>query len=93
MRSSARSGRTVSSPRTRRTTELALFGVEGGLRSSRAGLAPHLWPAGDPIELLEQLRSVPFSREADPARDPERARGQAAAGLRQGRECARLALR
>ena len=35
----------------------------------------------------------PFPRKADPAGHPQRARGQAAAGLRQGRECPRLALR
>jgi dTDP-glucose 4,6-dehydratase len=36
----------------------------------------------DDHELLEQLRPVPVPREADPADDPERARGPAAAGLR-----------
>ena len=46
----------------------------------------------DHHQLLEQLRAVSVSREADPADDPQRARGQAAAGLRQGRQRARLAL-
>ena len=43
-------------------------------------------------QLLEQLRALSFSGEAHPADDPQCARGQAAAGLRRGRECARLAL-
>ena len=73
--------------------ELALFGLQGGVRPSRARLAPHLRPAGRDHQLLEQLRALSFPREADPADDPQRARRQAAAGLRQGRERARLALR
>ena len=44
------------------------------------------------FQLLEQFRPLPFSRKAHSADDPQRARRQAAAGLRQGRECARLAL-
>ena len=44
-------------------------------------------------QLLEQLRAVPVSREADPADDRQRARGQAAAGLRRRPERARLAVR
>ena len=36
-------------------------------------------------QLLEQLRPVPVPREADPADDPQRARGQAAADLRRRR--------
>ena len=43
-------------------------------------------------QLLEQLRAVSVSREADPADDPQRARGQAAAGLRRRQQRARLAL-
>ena len=70
---------------------LALFGVEGGGRSFRPRLARDLRPAGRAFQLLEQLRAVPLSRKADPAGHPQRARGQAAAGLRQGRECPRLA--
>ena len=73
--------------------ELALLGLEGRLRPFRARLAPHLRPADADHQLLQQLRAVPLSREADPAHDPQRARGQAPAGLRQGRERARLALR
>ncbi len=44
-------------------------------------------------QLLEQLRPLPVSRKADPADDPQRRLGQAAADLRQGRQRARLALR
>ncbi len=39
----------------------------------------------------QQLRALPFPREADPADDPQRAGGQAAAGLRRRRQYARLA--
>ena len=66
---------------------------EGGVRPPGARLAPHLRPAGADHQLLEQLRAVPVPREADPADDPQRARGQAAAGLRRRRERPRLALR
>ena len=52
-----------------------------------------LRPAGADHELLEQLRPVPVPREADPAHDPERRRGEAAADLRRRRQRARLALR
>ena len=73
--------------------ELAVRGEQGGGRSSGARLPPHLRPAGADHELLEQLRAVPVSREADPADDPERARGPAAADLRRRRQRARLAAR
>ena len=53
----------------------------------------HLRAAGADHQLLEQLRPLPVPREADPADDPERARGQAAADLRRRRQRARLALR
>ena len=72
--------------------EFALFRLQGGLRPSGARLAPHLRPADGADQLLQQLRALSFSREADPADDPQRARRQAAAGLRQGRERARLAV-
>ena len=62
------------------------------LGSSRQGLAADLRPAGRRLQLLEQLRALSLPRKADPADDPERARGRAAAGLRQGRERPRLAL-
>ena len=43
----------------------------------------------DRHQLLQQLRAVPISREADPADDPQRAGGRAAAGLRRrARTCA-----
>ena len=56
-------------------------------------LPPHLRPADADHQLLEQLRPVPVSGEAHPADDPQRARGQAAAGLRRRPQRARLALR
>src|SRR4051794_4701713 len=74
------------------SAELALFGLKGGLRSPRARMAPHLWPAGRALELLEQLRALSFPRKAHPAHDSQRARRQAPAGLWQGRERPRLAL-
>ena len=46
---------------------LALFGVQGGVRPSRARLARDLRPAGRALQLLEQLRAVSLSRKADPA--------------------------
>ena len=55
------------------TAQLPLLGHQGGLRPSRAGLAPHLRPADADHQLLEQLRALPVSREADPAHDPQRA--------------------
>ena len=73
--------------------ELALLRVEGRRRSLRAGLSAHLRRADAGDELLEQLRALPVSREADPADDPERARRQAAADLRRRRQHPRLALR
>ena len=93
-RSTARSGPTTRrSPRRRPTRRTALLGVEGRVRSPGARLAPHLRPAGAHDQLLEQLRPVPVPREADPADDPQRARRQAAAGVRRRPEGARLALR
>ena len=62
--------------------EQPVLGVEGGVRSPGARLPPHLRPADADDQLLEQLRPAPVSREADPADDRQRARGQAAAGLR-----------
>ena len=56
-------------------------------------LSPHLRHADAHDQLLEQLRPAPVSREADPADDRERARGQAAAGVRRRPAGARLALR
>ena len=73
--------------------EQPVLGVEGGVRPPGARLPPHLRPADAHDQLLEQLRPVPVSGEADPADDPQRARGQAAAGLRRRAERARLALR
>ena len=45
----------------------------------------HLRPADRDHQLLEQLRAVSLSRKAHPADDPQRARRQAAAGLRRRR--------
>ena len=55
---------------------LALLRLEGGLGPSGARLARDLRPAGAGDELLEQLRAAPLPREAHPADDPQRARGQ-----------------
>ena len=73
--------------------QFALFGVEGGGRSFRPRVLPHLRPAGAGDQLLEQLRPVPVSRKADSADDPQRLGGQAAAGLWRRAERARLAVR
>ena len=73
-------------------SELALFGLEGGLRSSRRRLASHLWPAGDRLELLEQLRTVPLPGEAHPADHPQCAEGKTLPVYGDGAQCARLAL-
>ncbi len=73
--------------------KLALLRVEGVLRSSGAGLAGNLRPADHRHQLLEQLRALSFSGEADPAHDHPRPRRQAAAGLWQGLEHPGLALR
>ncbi len=54
--------------------ELALFGEQGRLRSPGARLSPHLRPGDHDQQLLEQLRPVPVSREADSADDHPRAR-------------------
>jgi dTDP-glucose 4,6-dehydratase len=69
-----------------------LFGVQGGLGPSGAGLARNLWPAGGADQLLEQLRALSLSRKADPGGHPERAARAPDPGLWQGRERARLAL-
>ena len=73
--------------------ELAVRGEQGGRRSSGARQLPHLRPAGADHQLLEQLRAVPVSGEADSADDAQRARRPAAAGLRRRRQRARLAAR
>ena len=62
--------------------ELSVRRVQGVGRSSRARLRGHLRPSGAGHQLQQQLRPVPVPRKADPADDPERARGQAAADLR-----------
>ena len=73
--------------------ELALRRVEGGRRPPRARVPRDLRPARPDHQLLEQLRPLPVPREAHPAHDPERGRGQEPADLRRRRERARLALR
>ena len=55
-------------------------------------LGPNLRLPGRHLELLEQLRPLPFSRKAHSADHPQRRPWQAAAGLWRGRQCARLAL-
>ena len=54
---------------------LALFGLQGRRRSSGQRLVPHLRLAGRHLQLLQQLRALSLPREADPADDPQRARG------------------
>ena len=78
---------------TRLRSILALLGLQGGRGSSRQRLASHLRPAGRDLQLLEQLRAVSLPGKADPARHPQRARWQAAAGLRRRLQRARLAVR
>ena len=73
-------------------SELALFRVEGRVRSPRLGLGAHLRLPGRHLELLQQLRPLSFPRKADPARHSQRHPREAAAGLRRGSERARLAL-
>ena len=46
-------------------SEFSLFGHEGRFRSSGEGVAADLWLASYRIELLEQLRPVSLSGEAD----------------------------
>ena len=70
-----------------------LFGQQGGVRPSGAGLAPHLRPADHRLQHGQQLRPVAVPGEADPAGHAERAGGQAAAGLRRRLELPRLAVR
>ena len=73
--------------------EQPVLGVEGRLRPPGARLPPHLRAADAHDQLLEQLRPAAVSGEADPADDRQRARRQAAAGVRRRPERARLALR
>ena len=65
---------------------------KAALRPSGPRLGRDLRPAGDRHQLLEQLRPVPFPREAHPRRHPQGAGGRGDPGLRRGRERARLAL-
>src|SRR3569623_65528 len=66
----------------------ALFAAE------KPELVVHFAAAGhEADELFEQLRSAAVPREAEPPHDPERAGGEAAAGLWRGPERARLAVR
>ena len=73
--------------------QLALRRVQGRRRSPGARVPRDVSAARAAHELLEQLRPVPVPREADPAHDPERGRGQEPADLRRRRQRARLALR
>ena len=57
-------------------SEFALFRFQGGLRPSRLGLGATPTVPGRDLELLQQLRPVPFPREADPARHPQRRHGK-----------------
>ena len=66
--------------RTRRTSPYSA--TKAAFRPSGARLSSYVRPAGTHHELLEQLRPVPVPRETDSADDRQRARRQAAAGLR-----------
>ena len=93
-RSTARSAQDGSVQRGHAVrAQFAVRGEQGGGRSSRPRLPPHLRPADAHHELLEQLRAVSVSGEADSADDAERARGPAAADLRRRRQRPRLAAR
>ncbi len=71
--------------------QLALCRQQGCVRPSGARLAPHARPADARHQLLQQLRALSLPREADPAHHHPRAARPEPAGLRQGRERARLA--
>ena len=73
--------------------EFAVRGEQGVGGPPGARLLPHVRAAGADHELLEQLRAVSVSREADSADDSQRARRAAAADLRRRRQRARLAAR
>ena len=73
------------------SAELALFGKQGSVRSSRARLVQDLRTTGYRIELFEQLRAIPVPREAYPAHDFECSRLQIVACLRQRNQRPRLA--
>ena len=91
---SARSATTACSAKTR------LMRRNSPYSASKAG-SDHLVRAwrhtyGLPVvvdQLLEQLRALSFPGKADSADHPQRAGGQAAAGLRRGRQRSRLAVR
>ena len=90
----ARPGRRRRSPKTTPyAPEQSVCGVEGGVGSPGARVPPHVRVADADDELLEQLRPAAVSGEADSADDRQRARRQAAAGVRRRPQRARLALR
>ncbi len=77
-------GRGPVSARTRRISPIRPIPPPRQRQTIWCGPAPHLRPADGDVELLEQLRAVPFPREADPAHHPQRARRPEAARLRHG---------
>ncbi len=91
-RSTAPSTRARSPRRTPSPFE-PLLGLQGRRRPAGARLPAHVRPAGDDHPGLEHLRSLPVSREADPALRHQRARGREAAPLRRRTQRARLAAR
>ena len=72
---------------------VALLGHQGRRRPARVGLRAHLRRRGGDLPRLEQLRSAPVPREADPAVRPQRAARRPAARLRRRAPGAQLALR
>ena len=73
--------------------QLAVRGEQGRVGSPGPRLPSHLRPAGHHEQLLQQLRALSVPREADPAHAGERARGEAAAGVRRRAQRAGLAVR
>ena len=73
--------------------QLPLRRLQGGLRPSRAGLPSHLRAPHAHDQLLEQLRSLPLSREAHTAHDPDRHARRTPARLRRRAAHQGLALR
>src|SRR4029077_9817038 len=61
-------------------------GIEGCRKPSGPRLSPHISIADADDELLQQLRTVPISRETDSADDSQCAVRKALAGLRRRQE-------
>ena len=73
--------------------ELALLGIEGGLRPPGPRVAGNVRATHPDQQLLKQLRTLPLPRKADPARHFEGAARRAGSRLWERCEYPRLALR